>query len=501
MAETTSTEISLDGKICVHADPSDVYYPYVAGKANSFTLIAGPHCGRGWVLMLQRDAKPIVEGQTFHTLKFKNEKESLSIGGLVVVRAERVTTGGAASPTSLYLIEVADKRYLLERWSGLIAKAYNLRRFIPPYDGGFASTGRFFTDSLNEGALWTWQTLLTDIWDDMASGIAAGTAPTLPYTPHTNPDSFAFPGINRWDALRTVLAKLCCAITFDPVAGTFGYQKLGTTQSGLSAAETKYRAQLKHDWEPLQSPATRSPAKIETIFPRFQTFDDLEWENAFVHSDSEDTSVTGAVAGTAMLVYDDLRVTYDYDSEEQDNDDQAGRTTELVSNHKADLQTVRQRRIYQGICADFRCGSQAKVIQWRHLGLGQGMECEVIQGPGVPGSIVDNPTALLNSLNWHASENLAPPDAGRWTRPGMIVAVGKTDGSGVSARSGSTPGSGTVRIYASTTASPTVLADAGSGYDVTAKNLASAAVAENTWVVLLWDGVRWLVIYEDCGEE
>ncbi len=508
MAESTSTEISLDGHICIHAKSDEAYYPYVAAKANSFTLIAGPHCGRGWVLLLQRDVKAIqTAAATFHTLKFKNEKESLSIGGLVIVRAERVTTGGAASATSLYLVEIADKRWLLERWADPVTKAFNLRRDMAPFDGGFGSVNNFWVQTLNSGILWTWQTMLNELWL-VNSTLHAGSDPSLPYTPHTNPDSFVFPGVSRWNAVDQVLRKLSCAVIYNPMAdaaSAFTYAKLGTMQSGLSTAETKYRPQLKHDFEPLEFNATKVPSNITVILNRHQPHNDPYYKGSaapFVNVTETATSVTGAIAPTALLVYDDLRYTYDYGDDTsgnpgipqaQTNADASARIAELVANHKADLQTVRQRRIYQGICADFRCGSQVKVIQWRHMGLGAGMECEVVQGPGVPRSIEDNPAAILNSLHWCASENLSPPDVGRWTWPRQTVLVGKTDAGIIAAGS-----SGPVRVYSGQTFPATAYTDAGSGYDLYASNLSGSDVAQGKWVVMNFDGISWIIIFEDC---
>lgn len=71
-------------------------------------------------------------------------------------------------------------------------------------------------------------------------------------------------------------------------------------------------------------------------------------------------------------------------------------------------------------------------------------------------------------------------------------AIAKTGGGGVPARAGTTLGSATVTIYKSdlTTTVETV----------TAKNLATTAVAADTWILLLREAPtrEWMVVWEEC---
>lgn len=76
------------------------------------------------------------------------------------------------------------------------------------------------------------------------------------------------------------------------------------------------------------------------------------------------------------------------------------------------------------------------------------------------------------------------------------VYIGVTDSSGIAARSGATPGSGTVTLKGIDASGALV----STSRTVTAYNIASAAVAANTYVQLKreWVTGKFIVDFEDC---
>ena len=91
--------------------------------------------------------------------------------------------------------------------------------------------------------------------------------------------------------------------------------------------------------------------------------------------------------------------------------------------------------------------------------------------------------------------NQAKP-RGRLQMPGSITRIGMTDGDGITARSDTTPGTGNVQLYRLDDAGDLEATDDD---EVVAKNLASTAVAADTYVGLTHAAGVWWVIWEDCG--
>jgi len=60
----------------------------------------------------------------------------------------------------------------------------------------------WLADTLNSGALWSWQEMLADVWADLPA--TAETVPILPWTPAHAPDSWRFQGISAWEAVRLI---------------------------------------------------------------------------------------------------------------------------------------------------------------------------------------------------------------------------------------------------------------------------------------------------------
>ena len=98
-------------------------------------------------------------------------------------------------------------------------------------------------------------------------------------------------------------------------------------------------------------------------------------------------------------------------------------------------------------------------------------------------------------------DSLIPPQSP--SSFGLAFYIGKTDGSGLTARSGTTPGTGTVTLYTLSSGALAEFKDKTGtpvANTVTCKNLSDTAVAASSYVMLLQDpvsGAYWCV-WEDC---
>ena len=143
-------------------------------RANSYRNPLGPAAGTAWVLMVREDLDQLDKNGK-HDLVFIDGKDILTIQELSMVKATGMNLALKDDKNAAYLVGLQDKRRLLAMSS--INSQYNVRIPAPSATSG---TGLYYTASLDSGSLWTWQTMLTDIWSNLPSGIR-GTAPTLPY--------------------------------------------------------------------------------------------------------------------------------------------------------------------------------------------------------------------------------------------------------------------------------------------------------------------------------
>ena len=174
-----------------------------AGRANSFTNPLGGAPGRGWLLMLRRDLDKLKIGEGLDTLRTltitdpSGDERPLKFPAVLMTgHLEAVHPGFDSDEQTLYMVEIADRRWLeWERGTPHI-KAYNYR---------FDTDAQYVSTTLNEGTAWTWAQLLADLWPS-----SLGTAPTLPvtFTPHGTPENFWYQGETKLWAFDHVLTRL-----------------------------------------------------------------------------------------------------------------------------------------------------------------------------------------------------------------------------------------------------------------------------------------------------
>lgn len=402
-----SIEIKLGDELCLQANPRQ--YPEAAGLANSYNCPRGREPGRAYVVILERELAKLSNTNKLTaalTLKFM-AGETCSFVNLYFVKAWRVSGGHEDDRTnSAYVVELADKRHLLEKMTAC-EKNINVRCPAPPAASG---ASLYYADSLASGTtIYTWQTALDAIWPTLA-----GASPTLPYTPTGNPENFRFIGVSAWCAVHKLLEKIGCTTALNPFTGVFTVVRLGTEQADFTTAKTTYRDYLDTA-APYNGIPANIPHTIRVFFHRQEVNYGIEkdtiqgagqWAMDCAYSEDVATGVTGAIAGTVLPLWDDLPALYGYDGALTNASDLtarvAARKTEWLRQH----QTARFRKIYSGCLTGFLPGSEVTEISWYNYGDGGGFVTAVAAGPTVP------PRSNL-ILPGCCQENIAPPDMAR----------------------------------------------------------------------------------------
>lgn len=196
-------------------------------KSNTIWNPLGSESARGWLVMLRRDVEAMdLNVLSDLVLQFQDQEnkppkttsssgtDTLTFYNLVVTKEPMCLLPGITmeDPLSVMLVEVSDGRWRCKNptYSVSINRTYNVRQ--PAMTGSASPT--YCPNSLNGGAAWTWQEMVTDIWNLMQNQL--GTESQLPFTPTEPPEGWVFQGMSAWDALTDVLSRLGCAVKWNP---------------------------------------------------------------------------------------------------------------------------------------------------------------------------------------------------------------------------------------------------------------------------------------------
>lgn len=367
------------GELKISADRNQTPLDFWA-RANSYTCPLGPDPGSAWAILSRLDANTLAR-DSFHSMRFEDGLTNETISSLGIVRQFTMNRALAGDEKAAVLIELQDKRRQL-RMSD-INKQYNVRIPAPSVTSG---TSLYYSESRNGGALWTWQTMLNDMWAVLPS--IAGMAPTLPFSPDATPEGFRFIGVNAWDALHIVLTKLQVTTRWDPFDDVFSYIRLGVAQT-LNLSD--FAERLVYDYDPGQGyDLSKMPATVRVYFGRRELYQGIEkdtpqagnWEMVPFTSIDVATGVAGALTGTVQQVWDDLAATIDGVGAVDNASALNARANEVTVGIVAKLNVSheRNRKLYEGIIA-FLPGSQVTEVVWRNYGDGNGLFTELIQSP------------------------------------------------------------------------------------------------------------------------
>ena len=286
----------------------------IRGKVNSFTHPRGFDPGRGYLLMLRRDAEGLDLTITTHQLKFIQaggpSASTVSFTKLLITSIEEITGGESSDLNALCLVELADLRILGPMTS--INKSYNV--LLPDESDYYSATKNSSSD-------WTYLTLVQDIWTFMPSafGSLGVTNADFPASPEL-PENYIFHGMSAWDALRRVCQDTNHILTLTRSGGfavEAAFNSLGNFASDRESA-SQYILYGSHS---LDAPTTRIPNKVRVFFPwqraviktntdqSLNTFKshwvDGPLYSVDVNTSTMDSSIT-TITGTIHPIYDSL---------------------------------------------------------------------------------------------------------------------------------------------------------------------------------------------------
>jgi hypothetical protein len=248
--------------------------------------------GYGYILLTRKDLNAIPETES-HSMKLEHNGKSLTFKRIWIKESRCITPSFEKDEESVYLCTIVDYRNFMR---SIPANAiYNLRD----------ASGSLNTASLNGGSQWTWSGMLGNLW---AKSGELGTFPGLPsgLSPHGNPNHFDYSTWSLWDAILHTCDRLGLAFVYDPFA-----DKYSLTRVGSSAPRWPTPSSFVWDDYVLAGDNANEPNEIKTQFRRLPVA--ATGEPTFTKTVSR-TGKTGILAGSAVLLADDLTASVSTDS-------------------------------------------------------------------------------------------------------------------------------------------------------------------------------------------
>lgn len=348
------------------------------GQANHFICPLNiPGTGK---ILLNRDtldALDLESGDEFRTLTITDNKGGeVKLAKVLIVGHEvAVTTGAAESsttdPNMVYLVSIADPRWLYFDRGMPKTKAYNLRG---------DDDGKYITSTLNSAAAWTWQQLLDDLWP---SGL--GTSPTLPFAPDGTPEGFWFKEYYPLNAYLYVLKRLCIGLKYDPVADDYELLRLGNTSDAtytawqaVVASPLHYR---RHDTYSVTTRTANYPEKLRVDFRVKYPYTDGT-EPYYTVDKNVTPSAATINAGTFLSIQDDLHALWNGTSITNSS------ALDTRATERADHWTAKRQYHDIGLYCEYLdiidftsiLGTPIEVISWQDVGDGAGAITAVKSG-------------------------------------------------------------------------------------------------------------------------
>lgn len=345
------------------------------GAANSIHVAIGFEPGVAY-LVVPRTTMDALDVNNLHAITWTMNRAGTSHTNTysywTICDAKAVGIDGDSK--SAYLLTLRDFRCLMKK-SKVINKAYNVS--TPDAYGITVSSRTWLEDTLNSGALWTWQEMLADVWGDLPA--VAGSVPTLPWTPDHKPDSWRFHGISAWEAVKMIFDA--CQSSIKPVPGltSFAAVDLATVQadvySGLSL-------RLLRDERPKDPEQCVFPAKVTITFPkRAQTIEAVEHyaEEPVYAADQIATGISGAFTGTDRAVRYDLIGEVEDDGTIRNESDLDTAAANIAARIAARMSAAAQLyKVHSGVCHEVVLGTNTNEILIRDYGDDNGCVTESI---------------------------------------------------------------------------------------------------------------------------
>ena len=352
-----------------------------AGRANSFRLPRGKESGVGYIIMRKVDYLAHVIPTDFtNTLKFTWGTDTQEIKKLGVVAADAITGVDVETDDTLYLITLADLRYVAK--FSTINRTYNIQS---PDNSPYAPAW-YFSSLTPAVANWTWLTMVQDIWDNHLPS-ALGSLDTSEHVLSSGiAEGFNFQGWNAWDALHVALSAFNHSVVLKP-DGTFKIVSNGSTDSNLTTLIDNSKSQLidaSHSQDTVFVPET-----VRVYFPKndwsFQSSNDPNivhprnhWEtNSFYNRDVATSSVISGrstISGTVVSLHHPLRAVYTDTGAIQNDSVLNTQAIELATEYLKSLDQDGVHNSYHGVI-NFEPSSRITEVMWHEVG--EGMTTEI----------------------------------------------------------------------------------------------------------------------------
>lgn len=453
---TQLISVTYDGKPCLnpwtlyqecqkHGLPTSSFW----GKANSYCCPLGPAVGRGWLLMSRKQIDEI-DKTIAHPLYFRSGDKSVTFPSIYFKRAICITPGADNSVKQAYLVEVVDRR-AMAKWS-TIDQAYNI---MDPT--ATASSVSCHWPTRNEGVLWTWQTLFTELFEQ-AKLTKTGSDPDSATIPEAvvssavafRPLNWRFHGVSAYDSLCTVLEAVGFTLRYDPIKDQFGIVEYGSpgaaegssidaTDTANEETLTESRNKLIHDLSPIVADKLTIPGKVRVFFHArrfvpgdtgvYSDRDSYELRPAHVVEVTPENAGEESDSLNIGIVWADMPAFFTNDA------DTASNQTDLVT--YANVLAIRyiqrlkagqgqMHKIYSGVI-DVAPSSQLSGVCWKATcapGRLGGLVTEVLRTPGMmtdAGDIFD-PVKMFNN---DGASRVSTPAIMRPSFPGVHILRGR----------------------------------------------------------------------------
>lgn len=396
------TEIRLNGKLCLVPDAALLAAIEPGQLVNSYTCPLGKAHGTAWLLMRRGDINAIIESNTF-TLEMQTDfasDDGITIPSLFFVEATRLSIGTPNDEDAPFLVQLADVRYQLNRWSDSGELLANIRSAAQDADFLTGTTG-------------DWNTFIGLLWTSMP---ALGSFPGG-ITGEGVPEGYDLRYENSWEALNTILGNLGKAVAYDPTDATFS---IVTVDASSQDPGSKFKTRVLRETETIEHDATRTPATIRVVFNRWYKNYGQEEDTSIINwqSVADEAAVKvdiatnnpSAVAGTVVTLWDDLYATR-ADTGLTDNTSELNdRAQARAAAWLADAEIERGQTVLVGFVTENLPGPRIKLVQWRHLGGGPETVFTTLSGQLT--SEFKRPDAMPEGM-----EELRSPDLSRRTFP------------------------------------------------------------------------------------
>lgn len=404
-------------------------------KANSYYCPLGPEVGIVHVLMLKRDLDKLDLNQQYF-LEFGLIDNNGAVfkqtiyGPFTIIKAFCTSPGFNNDPDSAYVVEAVDRRYLAKN----IPINLQINIFAPDSLAVYPYANKvfpYYKNSLFSGAPYTWTQAIKTIWETNGK---LGAFPGLPYVPPGFPENYQFIGVDSYDALNVLLAKIYCALRYDPINDEFSIVLIGSDIDNLATAEANNDKYVIHDKYPVQSVRGTIPEKIRVHFNKRHQYygnevttvsNSGQWvTDSFVFKELP-LNVPGFEADTTKIIWDDLAAIVDKNGVVLNDAELVTKTQSILTNFTTNITSdnVRLSRTYGTLVSDIIPGGKIKLVIWHHYGLedNDGLQTTIVRTHGFFNTEL-LPTKPNDSI-LSTAENLKPPDFSRPTYPNYFPQI------------------------------------------------------------------------------